>query len=123
MASSICPFNLEEVCQTTIAFMKDENHDIASTLLAPDFPGGGQIIYDKQTIDTIYQTGRGGIRVRSRYSYDKSANCIDITQIPPTTTIGSHCRKSSRFGKTREIKGNFRHQGRNRFGWRKLLLI
>ena len=87
MASSICPFNLEEVCQTTIAFMKDENHDIASTLLAPDFPGGGQIIYDKQAIDTIYQTGRGGIRVRSRYSYDKSANCIDITQIPPTTTI------------------------------------
>ena len=87
MASSICPFNLEEVCQTTIAFMKDENHDIASTLLAPDFPGGGQIVYDKQAIDTIYQTGRGGIRVRSRYSYDKSANCIDITQIPPTTTI------------------------------------
>lgn len=87
MASSICPFNLEEVCQTTIAFMKDETHDIASTLLAPDFPGGGQIIYDKQAIDTIYQTGRGGIRVRSRYSYDKSANCIDITQIPPTTTI------------------------------------
>ena len=71
MASSICPFNLEEVCQTTIAFMKDENHDIASTLLAPDFPGGGQIVYDKQAIDTIYQTGRGGIRVRSRYSYDK----------------------------------------------------
>lgn len=87
MASSICPFNLEEVCQTTIAFMKDETHDIASTLLAPDFPGGGQIVYDKQAIDTIYQTGRGGIRVRSRYSYDKSANCIDITQIPPTTTI------------------------------------
>ncbi len=87
MASSISPFNLEEVCQTTIAYIKNQDHDIATTLLAPDFPGGGQIVYDKQVIDNIYQTGRGSIRVRSRYTYDPSVNCIDITQIPPTTTI------------------------------------
>ena len=87
MASSICPFNLGEVCQTTIALMHDPQHEIASTLLAPDFPGGGQIIYDRTAIDEIYRTGRGSVRVRSRYTYDKSANCIDITQIPPTTTV------------------------------------
>lgn len=87
MASSICPFNLAEVCQTTIALMRDPKHDIASTLLAPDFPGGGQILYNHAAMEDIYRTGRGGVRVRSRYSYDKSANCIDITQIPPTTTV------------------------------------
>ncbi len=87
MASSICPFNLSEVCQTAIALMRDPEHEIATTLLAPDFPGGGQLIYDRSTIEEIYRTGRGGVRIRSRYTYDKSANCIDITQIPPTTTV------------------------------------
>ncbi len=87
MASSICPFNLSEVCQTTVALMRDPKHEIASTLLAPDFPGGGQIIYDRNALDDVYRTGRGSVRVRSRYTYDKSANCIDITQIPPTTTV------------------------------------
>ncbi|MBW7573239.1 DNA gyrase/topoisomerase IV subunit A [Caproiciproducens faecalis] len=87
MASSICPFNLSEVCQTAAALMRDPDHDIASTLQAPDFPGGGQLIYDRAVIEDIYRTGRGSVRIRSRYSYDKSANCIDITQIPPTTTV------------------------------------
>ena len=87
MASSICPFNLSEVCQTAIALMRDPEHEVASTLLAPDFPGGGQLIYDRNVIEEIYRTGRGGVRVRSRYTYDKSANCIDVTQIPPTTTV------------------------------------
>ena len=87
MASSICPFNLAEICQTTIALMRDPEHDIASTLQAPDFPGGGQIIYDAKQMHEIYRTGRGSFRVRSRYSYDKAANCIDVTQIPPTTTV------------------------------------
>lgn len=87
MASSICPFNLIEVCQTAIALMRDPEHEISSTLLAPDFPGGCQLIYDRNTIEEVYRTGRGGIRIRSRYTYDKSANCIDITQIPPTTTV------------------------------------
>lgn len=87
MASSICPFNLTEVCQTTIAYMKHKDHDILSTLIAPDFPGGGQIIYDKDALESIYRSGRGSFKVRARYTYDKSQNCIDITQIPPTTTV------------------------------------
>lgn len=86
MASSICPFNLKEVCDTTIALIKNENHDVASTLLAPDFPGGGQIIYNEKALSEIYQTGRGGIKIRARYLYDAAANCLDITSIPPTTT-------------------------------------
>lgn len=86
MASSICPFNLREVCETTIALMRNEKHDVSETLIAPDFPGGGQIVYDKKTIENIYNTGRGSIKVRSRYTYDKFDNCIDITSIPPTTT-------------------------------------
>lgn len=87
MASSICPFNLAEICQTTISLIRDPQHDILNTLIAPDFPGGGQIIFDRAAMAEIYKKGRGGIKVRSRYSYDPSANCIDITQIPPTTTV------------------------------------
>lgn len=87
MASSICPFNLSEVCQTAAALMRDPEHDVATTLLAPDFPGGGQLVYDRAAMEEIYRTGRGGVRIRSRYAYDKSANCIDVTQIPPTTTV------------------------------------
>ncbi len=106
MASSICPFNLAEVCQTTIDFMKNPDHDLTTTLLAPDFPGGGQIIYEKNAIDAIYRTGRGSIKVRSRYTYDKSANCLDITQIPPTTTVEAIVEKVVelvRQGKLKEI--------------------
>ena len=86
MASSICSFNLEEVCRTTIGLLKDEKFDIMSTLLAPDFTGGAQVIYDRKTIENIYKTGRGSVRLRGRYSYDKFANCIDISSIPQTTT-------------------------------------
>ncbi len=86
MASSICSFNLEEVCRTTIGLLKDENFDIMSTLLAPDFTGGAQIIYDRKVMENIYRTGRGSVRLRGRYSYDKFANCIDISSIPQTTT-------------------------------------
>lgn len=106
MASSICPFNLSEVCQTTIDYMKHKDHDILSTLIAPDFPGGGQIIYDKDTLASIYRTGRGSFKVRARYSYDKSANCIDITQIPPTTNVEVIVEKVVdlvRQGKVKEI--------------------
>ena len=87
MASSICPFNLAEVCETTIALMKNPAHDVATTLQAPDFPGGGFILYDPEEMRRIYETGRGGVKVRARYSYDKAENCIEITQIPPTTTV------------------------------------
>ena len=86
MASSICPFNLKEICKTTIKLIKNKNHNISSTLIAPDFPGGAEIIYDKEKINKIYKTGRGGITLRGRYIYDSSQNCIDITNIPPTTT-------------------------------------
>ena len=86
MASSICPFNLEEVCNTTIELIKNPNHDLSLTLTAPDFPGGGQIIYNPAEMDKIYRTGRGSFKVRARWNYDKSCNCIEITQIPPTTT-------------------------------------
>lgn len=86
MASSICSFNLEEVCKTTIELLKNQKHDVADTLLAPDFAGGGLLVYDRNTFEEIYRTGRGGFKVRARYSYDKSNSCIDITEIPPTTT-------------------------------------
>ena len=87
MASSICSFNLEEVCKTTIALIRDENADLFETLIAPDFSIGGQLLYDRAAMERIYETGRGGFKVRGVYSYDKAANCIDITEIPPTTTI------------------------------------
>lgn len=87
MASNICPFNLKELCETTIGLIQDEQYDLHQTLLGPDFPGGGYIIHDKAALDQIYRTGRGSLKVRGKYQYDKAANCIEITQIPPTTTI------------------------------------
>ncbi len=86
MASSICSFNLKEVCETTIEIIKNPDHEVADTLIAPDFIGGGMILYDRAAIEEVYRTGRGGIKVRARYKYDKDYNCIDITEIPPTTT-------------------------------------
>ncbi|MBQ7540707.1 MAG: topoisomerase IV [Clostridia bacterium] len=86
MASSICPFNLRELCETTIALIRDEEADPMDTLKAPDFVGGGQLIYDRTAMEEIYRTGRGSFKVRARYTYDKKNNCIDVTQIPPTTT-------------------------------------
>ena len=106
MASNICPFNLAEVCQTTIALIRDPEFDVASTLQAPDFPGGGQAVYDRAAMEEIYRTGRGGVKIRCRYSYDKTANCIDVTQIPPTTTIEAIVEKVVdlvRQGKLKEI--------------------
>ena len=106
MASNICPFNLGEVCQTTIGLMRDPDFSIPDTLLAPDFPGGGHIIYDRKAMEAIYKTGRGSIRIRSRYSYDAFANCIDVTQIPPTTTAEGIVEKIVeliRQGKLKEV--------------------
>ncbi|MDD7647736.1 MAG: DNA topoisomerase (ATP-hydrolyzing) subunit A [Ruminococcus bromii] len=104
MASSICPFNLAEVCNTTIELMRNPNHDLFSTMQAPDFPGGGQIIFDRAAMEQIYKTGRGSIKVRARYTYDKSANCIDVTQIPPTTTIEAIVEKVIDLVKQGKIK-------------------
>lgn len=86
MASSICSFNLREICETTIGLIKDSNFDVMETLKAPDFIGGGKIVYNRDQMSEIYRTGRGGFKVRAKYTYDKSNNCIDITEIPPTTT-------------------------------------
>ncbi len=104
MASSICSFNLEEVCRTTICLLKDPDHDITSTLIAPDFTGGAQIIYDKQVIENIYRTGKGSIKLRGRYTYDKYANCIDILSIPQTTTSEAVIEKVIELVKQNKIK-------------------
>ncbi len=86
MASNICSFNLKEICETTAALIRDPNHDVMQTLPAPDFIGGCQIIYDENALRQVYETGKGGIKLRARYRYDKSANCIDVLSIPSTTT-------------------------------------
>lgn len=106
MASSICPFNLQEVCETAIAYLKNPNCDISETLKGPDFPGGGYLIQKPEDLEKIYRTGRGSVKVRCRYSYDKSENCIDITEIPPTTTVEAIMDKAVELiksGKVREI--------------------
>lgn len=106
MASNICSFNLAEVCNTTIALMKNPEHDIISTLQGPDFPGGGFILQDEAEMRRIYATGRGSVKVRAKYIYDKSANCIEITEIPPTTTIEAIIDKideNIKQGKIKEI--------------------
>ncbi|MGN1081620.1 MAG: DNA gyrase subunit A [Acutalibacteraceae bacterium] len=104
MASNICSFNLKEVCETTIALIRDKNHNISDTLIAPDFPGGGLLVYDKAALDSIYETGRGGFKVRSVYTYDKKANCIDITQIPFSTTLEVIIEKVIELMKAKKIQ-------------------
>lgn len=86
MASSICSFNLEEVCKTTIELIKNPDHCIADTLKAPDFAGGARILYDRAKTEEIYRTGRGSFKLYAKYNYDKANNCIDITEIPMTST-------------------------------------
>lgn len=87
MASNICSFNLAEVCETTVALIKNPEHNALSTLKGPDFPGGGYIVYDEAEMEKIYKTGLGAVKVRAKYSFDKDARCIEVTQIPPTTTV------------------------------------
>ena len=106
MASSICSFNLSEVCETTIALLKDDNHNIKDTLLAPDFAGGGVVLYDASDIDAVYSTGRGSIKVQSKWEYIKGDNLIEVTQIPPTTTVEAIMDKVAdlvKQGKVKEI--------------------
>ncbi|HOA97569.1 MAG TPA: DNA topoisomerase (ATP-hydrolyzing) subunit A [Acetivibrio saccincola] len=86
MASNICSFNLIEVCDAAIAYLVDEDADISEHLKAPDFPSGGQIIYNKKNIERIYNTGRGSFKLRAKYRFDKENNCIEIFEIPYTTT-------------------------------------
>ncbi len=106
MASNICSFNLTEVCETTIAMMKDPDHDPLTTLKGPDFPGGGYIVYDEAEMRRVYSTGLGAVKVRAVYNYDKDSRCIEVTQIPPSTTVEAIIDKVAELvkdGKLREI--------------------
>lgn len=104
MASSIASFNIREVCETTIALMKNKAHVISDTLIAPDFVGGGYVLYDKDELEKIYETGKGSVKVRAKYSYDKSYNCIDITEIPPTATSDAIIDKIVELAKSNKVK-------------------
>ena len=107
MACSICSFNLGEVCDATIALLRNPEttvEKIMGLLKAPDFPGGGQIIYDKESMRQIYETGSGSVRIRARYSYDKKQNAIDILQIPYSTSIESIMKKITELVKDGKIR-------------------
>ena len=106
MASDLCGFNLAEVCDTTIALMKDPDHDIMSTLKAPDLPTGGELLYDPVALNDIYRTGRGSFKVRSKWRYDKKENLIEIYEIPYSTTTEAIMDKVAeliKLGKVKEI--------------------
>ena len=107
MASNTCSFNLGEVCDGAIALLKHPNlttDKLMDIMKAPDFPGGGIILYDREQMRNIYETGSGGFRIRSRYTYDKDANCIDIVQIPYSTTIELIIKKIADLVKEGKIK-------------------
>ncbi len=87
MASSICSFNLAELCEATVKFIKDETIDLCEYLKAPDFSTGGELIYNRKELEQIYRTGRGSVKLRAKYQFDKKNNCIEILEIPYTTNI------------------------------------
>ena len=106
MASQICGFNLGEVCETTINYLRDPEHDLLSTMPAPDFPTGGEIVYDRAAMENIYRTGRGSFKVRSRWRYLPKENIIEIYEVPYTTTSEAIIDKVAELikaGKVREI--------------------
>ena len=95
MACQTCGFDLNEVCRTAIERIKNPQHDLLSTLVAPDFPTGGELIYDRAQLEEIYRTGRGSFKVRARWNYQKKDNLIEITEIPYTTTVEAFMDKIS----------------------------
>ncbi len=106
MASQICGFNLAELCDTTVAWLKDPEHDLLSTMPAPDFPTGGEILYDRAQMESIYRTGRGSFKVRARWRFVEKENIIEIYEIPYTTTseaVIDKVRELITAGKIREI--------------------
>lgn len=106
MASQICGFNLNEVCETEIKFINDPEHDIISTLPAPDFPTGGEIVYDRNEMENIYSSGRGSFKVRARWRYLQKENIIEIYELPYTTTCEAVIDKVAeliKLGKIKEI--------------------
>ena len=107
MASNICSFNLAEICDGTIAVLKNPNVSVDKILdivKAPDFPGGGAIIYNREDMKKVYETGSGSVKIRSRYNYDKANNCIDIVQIPYSTSIEMILNKISDLVKEGKLK-------------------
>jgi len=106
MASTVCSFNLKEVCQTAISWLKNPNHNIIKTLPAPDFSTGGELIYNQAEIENIYATGRGSFKLRARYRVDKKNSCIEVYEIPYTTTVEAIIDKIAALvkgGKIRDI--------------------
>lgn len=104
MASSICPFNLKEVCDTTIALLKNPDHDIKETLQGPDFAGGGFMVYDRDELQNAIDTGRASFKLRAKYRYDKEQNCIEVIEIPAGTTVEAIIDKIVELVKTNRIK-------------------
>ena len=106
MASQFCGFNLREVCETAVAYLKNPACDLTETLLAPDFPTGGQLLYDGDVLRELYESGRGSVRVRARYRYVKAENLIEVYEIPYSTTTEAILDKVAELikgGKIREI--------------------
>ncbi|MGM9643141.1 MAG: DNA gyrase subunit A [Eubacteriales bacterium] len=107
MASRIAPFNLSEVCDATIALLKSPKltvDELLDIMPAPDFPGGGEIIYDRDTMRRVYETGEGPVKIRAKYRYDKAANCIDILEIPYSTTIEIIMKKIAEMMKSNQLR-------------------
>ena len=104
MASDLCGFNLGEVCDTTIALLKNPDHDIMTTLKAPDLPTGGELLYDGAALAEIYRTGRGSFKVRSKWRYNKAENLIEVYEIPYSTTSEAIMDKVTELVKTGKIR-------------------
>ncbi len=104
MASNICSFNLREVCKATSALLKNEKSDVMKYMPAPDFSMGAELIYSESEMRRIYETGRGSFRLRAKYGYDKDNNCIEITQIPYTTTVEAIIGKIMELVKANKLK-------------------
>ena len=104
MASNICGFNLAEVCDTTAAYLKNPNCDLMATLKAPDFPTGGELLYDEKELSAIYETGRGSFKVQARWRYVKEENLIEIYEIPYSTTVEAIMDKVSELVKSGKVK-------------------
>ena len=104
MASNICGFNLGEVCDTAAAYLKNPNCDLMATLKAPDFPTGGELLYDEKEFSAIYETGRGSFKVQARWRYVKEENLIEIYEIPYSTTVEAIMDKVSELVKNGKVK-------------------
>ncbi len=104
MASQLCGFNLSEVCDAAIAYLKNPDCDLSSILLGPDFPTGGEVVYDQAAMEEVYRTGKGSIRIRGKYRYMKSENVVEIYEIPYTTTVEAILDKVAELIKAGKLK-------------------